>query len=227
MHSLFSFHSIDNSECFACSTTYFLEELKVVEVLINQCREKQILQGILSTWTEKNRVEVQRWRVGGGGLFRTPFLENLGMCFLGVTWGSRRSHGFYSTLQPAERLRNLGGGVGRGAKSQVVSKLRQGAKHRGGKKRTKIDGEEEGKVQNVGCECWLHDECGTLLGATAALISRIIRGDQQTNKQTNKHIPAHVSACVKDTQVASQEISQQLTCPKLTSMTRKTEFGVS
>lgn len=63
----------------------FLKELKVVEVLINQCREKQILQGILSTWTEKNRVEVQRWRCSGGGweggTFQNAIPRKLGHVF--------------------------------------------------------------------------------------------------------------------------------------------------
>lgn len=73
--------------------------------------------------------------VGEGGLFRTQFLENLGMCFLGVTWGSRRSHGFYSTLQPAERLRNLEGVGGLDAAPRVRLSASWGREQNRGEKK--------------------------------------------------------------------------------------------
>lgn len=72
MHSLFVFTLLIIQIILSVLLVQLPVE-QVLEVHINQCTEKQILQGItqgqywgLSTWTEKNRVEVQRWRVGGG-----------------------------------------------------------------------------------------------------------------------------------------------------------------
>lgn len=151
MFSLF-FYSIDYSDYSVLLVHLHIFETvnswpwTVSVVLINHCTEKQTFQGIitqgqywvLSTWTEKNREEVQRWRVEGG-LFRTRFLENLGMCFWGVTWGSRRSHGSYLTLQPAEPLRNSEWGEKLDAVARVRLSAGWGRKQNteGGKKTNK------------------------------------------------------------------------------------------
>lgn len=128
------------------------------------------------------------------------------MCFLGVTWGSRRSHGFYSTLQPAERLRNLGGVGGLDAAPRVRLSASWGREQNTeGKKKNKNRRGRRGESTKRWVWVWLHDECGTLLGATAALISRIIRGDQQTNKQTNI-FRTRVSVCEGHTSCESWNI---------------------